>query len=109
MSHQSTSNARKPMKAGDFLVFGVLDVMPGVYRATNAVVSRLSGSIHTSSDQRLTINDQRSINPINEGFRGGKDWLWATFGPLSSRVDTAHISLDGAYTPYADGLLQEKN
>ncbi len=38
------------LESGDFLVFGVLDVMPGVYRATNAVVSRLSGSIHTSSE-----------------------------------------------------------
>ena len=28
------------------------------------------------------------------------------FGPRSCRISTSHISLDGAYTPCADGLLQ---
>ena len=31
------------------------------------------------------------------------------FGPLSCRIPSSHISLDGAYAPCADGLLQTCN
>ncbi len=95
------ANAGKPSKVRGFRGFWGPGQGPGVYRAVDAVMPRLSGSIHTSSES--SQSDER------ESVREGWDWLWATFGPLCSRIETAHISLDGAYTPYADGLLQEIN
>ncbi len=117
--------------------------MPGVYRAMDAVMPRLSGSIHTSREGRSRksqaprvknqgkvdthkVNERRvtrkglrylhsgryfcrlgSLGSIDSIIRGGRERKWATFGPLANLVRSPHISLDGAYTPYANGLLQE--
>ena len=91
---------------------GVLGAMPGVYRATDTVMPRLSGSIHASNEQcgdaalgRHRFHRCRRCHRYDCCFRGGGIGVGA-FGPRSCRISTSHISLDGAYTPCADGLLQ---
>ncbi len=64
MSHQSASNAGTLRKSETFVVLGGLDLMPGVYRAVDAVVPQLSWSIHTAnessqSDERVRSNGLR--------------------------------------------------